>query len=59
MGYEFPFFFLLFFGQVISDFHFLLLNEAHLARQIENQKRSMDWEGGVFVDESTTFFIIF
>lgn len=38
-------FFLSFFGQVISDFYFLLLNEAHPARQIENQKRSMDWEG--------------
>lgn len=59
MGYEFPFFFLSFFGRFVSDFHFLLLKEGHSARQIENQKRSMDWEGCDFRGESTTFFMIF
>lgn len=51
-----PFFFC-FFGQVISDFHFLLLNEAHSARQIENQKGVWIGEGGDFFwSESTTFY---
>lgn len=50
MGYEFPFlFFFCFFGRFISDFHFLLLNERHSARQIENQK-------GVWIGEGDDFF---
>lgn len=52
------FFFISFFGQVISDFYFLLLNEAHSARQIENQKRSMDWEGGDFFGANRRLFIM-
>lgn len=51
-------FFFLFFGRFISDFHFLLLNERHSARQTENQKRSMDWNGGVTFGANRRLFIM-
>lgn len=56
MGYEFPFFFF-FLGQFISDFHFLLLNEGHSARQIENQKE-YGLEGSVIFGANRRLFIM-
>lgn len=58
MGYEFPFlFFSVFLGRFISDFHFLLLNEAHSARQTENQKGVWIGRGCDFLERINDFLL--
>lgn len=58
MNSLFFFFFCFFFGRFISDFHFLLLNERHSARQIENQKGVWIGEGGDFFGANRRLFIM-